>query len=47
VRRPAPLFGEHTRDVLAETGFTRDEIERLFREGAVRETAAPKRAPSP
>jgi formyl-CoA transferase len=25
----APLFGEHNRDVLAEVGFTSDEIERF------------------
>ena len=37
VRRPAPLFGEHTREVLAEAGFDRQDIERLLREGAVAE----------
>jgi len=39
VRTPAPLLGEHTRDVLAEAGFGGDEIARLLRDGAVREPA--------
>jgi len=34
VTRPAPLLGEHTREVLAEFGFTADEIGRLLAEGA-------------
>jgi len=34
VMRPAPLLGEHTREVLAEFDFKADEIERLFAEGA-------------
>ncbi len=40
VRRPAPVYGEHTREVLAEAGFGAAEIERLLREGAVAEPAA-------
>ena len=39
LRRGAPLFGEHTRDVLAEYGFSDDEITALEQEGAV---VAPK-----
>jgi crotonobetainyl-CoA:carnitine CoA-transferase CaiB-like acyl-CoA transferase len=35
VRRPAPLFGEHTREVLRENGFTDKEIDHLLAEGAV------------
>jgi crotonobetainyl-CoA:carnitine CoA-transferase CaiB-like acyl-CoA transferase len=35
VRRPAPLLGEHTREVLGELGYTPQEIEALQREGAV------------
>jgi len=35
VRRPAPLFGEHTREVLAEFGFAPADIERLFAANAV------------
>ena len=35
VRTGAPLYGEHTRAILAEHGFSRDEIAALEREGAV------------
>jgi crotonobetainyl-CoA:carnitine CoA-transferase CaiB-like acyl-CoA transferase len=35
VRTGAPLYGEHTRAILAEAGFTADEIEAFVREGAV------------
>jgi len=34
VARPAPLFGQHTREVLAESGFSPSEIEALIREHA-------------
>jgi crotonobetainyl-CoA:carnitine CoA-transferase CaiB-like acyl-CoA transferase len=34
VLHAAPLFGEHTREVLAEHGFSRAEIEALVEEGA-------------
>ena len=34
VRRPAPLLGEHTREVLAEFGFSSAEIEGLIASGA-------------
>ena len=33
--RPAPLYGEHSREVLAEHGYTADEIGRLISGGAV------------
>lgn len=36
VRRPAPLRSEHTAEVLAEVGFTADEIDRLVASGAAR-----------
>ena len=35
VRLPAPLFGEHTREVLRENGFTDKEIDQLLAEGIV------------
>ncbi|HEX5778081.1 MAG TPA: CoA transferase [Xanthobacteraceae bacterium] len=35
VRRGAPRFGEHTREVLREYGFADSEIERMAREGAI------------
>jgi crotonobetainyl-CoA:carnitine CoA-transferase CaiB-like acyl-CoA transferase len=34
VARPAPLFGQHTREVLAEFEFSAKEIEELIRSGA-------------
>jgi formyl-CoA transferase len=33
--RPAPVYGQHTREVLAEHGYAADEIERLISMGAV------------
>jgi crotonobetainyl-CoA:carnitine CoA-transferase CaiB-like acyl-CoA transferase len=35
VRRPAPLLGEHTTEVLSETGFSEEEIRRLIEDGVV------------
>jgi crotonobetainyl-CoA:carnitine CoA-transferase CaiB-like acyl-CoA transferase len=35
VRTGAPLYGEHTREILAQHGFSREEIAALEREGAV------------
>ena len=35
VRRPAPLIGEHTDEVLTELGVAPDEIERLAAAGVV------------
>jgi len=34
-RRPAPGFGEHTRELLAELGLSDDEVDALFRGGVV------------
>ena len=39
VTRPGPLFGQHTREVLAEAGLTPDEIEALISSGAVKSTS--------
>ena len=36
VRRPAPLLGEHSHEVLQAHGFTAAEIQRLAAEGAIR-----------
>jgi crotonobetainyl-CoA:carnitine CoA-transferase CaiB-like acyl-CoA transferase len=35
VQSGAPVYGEHTREILREHGFTRDEIAAFEREGAV------------
>ncbi len=35
VARPAPTFGQHTREVLGELGFSGAEIEGLIKDGAV------------
>lgn len=44
IARPAPLYGQHTREVLSEAGFSKSEIDGLIAEGAAKETAAPKAA---
>ena len=36
VARPAPAFGQHTREVLAEAGLSDSEIEELLRAGVAR-----------
>jgi crotonobetainyl-CoA:carnitine CoA-transferase CaiB-like acyl-CoA transferase len=48
VRRPAPLAGQHTREVLAEAGLTEDEIARLAEAGVLTgDQAGPgRRAPA-
>ena len=35
IRRGAPLYGEHTREVLAENGYSQEQIESMLSEGAV------------
>jgi crotonobetainyl-CoA:carnitine CoA-transferase CaiB-like acyl-CoA transferase len=35
IRTPAPALGEHSRDVLGEAGFTRDEIDALAASGTI------------
>jgi crotonobetainyl-CoA:carnitine CoA-transferase CaiB-like acyl-CoA transferase len=41
VRTGAPLYGEHTREILAEHGFGREEIAAFEREGAVMSASVP------
>jgi len=41
VRRGAPLYGEHTREILAELGFGHDETADFERKGAVVSAGAP------
>lgn len=43
VERGAPLYGEHTRGVLAEHGFSADEIAAMERDGAIVCTDGPQR----
>jgi crotonobetainyl-CoA:carnitine CoA-transferase CaiB-like acyl-CoA transferase len=45
VRRPAPLPGQHTRDVLAEAGLTEEEIDRLDAAGVLRLPIVQRRRP--
>jgi crotonobetainyl-CoA:carnitine CoA-transferase CaiB-like acyl-CoA transferase len=40
IDRPAPQFGEHTREVLCESDFGEAEIDELLREGVVAEAGA-------
>jgi len=40
VTRHAPMLGEHTREVLAECGYSDAEIDRLVAEGVVKEASA-------
>ncbi len=39
--RGAPVYGEHTRELLAEAGYDASEIESLFRDGVVTEASKP------
>jgi crotonobetainyl-CoA:carnitine CoA-transferase CaiB-like acyl-CoA transferase len=43
IRRPAPLLGEHTAEVLGEIGIAPPEIERLMAAGAIDVASEPKR----
>jgi crotonobetainyl-CoA:carnitine CoA-transferase CaiB-like acyl-CoA transferase len=46
VRKAAPLMGEHTREVLLETGFSDTEIEQMAKQGAIQLTATTKKGAS-
>jgi crotonobetainyl-CoA:carnitine CoA-transferase CaiB-like acyl-CoA transferase len=41
IRRPPPLLGQHTREVLADFGFAADEIDGLCASGVVLDAAVP------
>ncbi len=41
VKAPAPLFGQHSREILADAGFSTEDIEALIRDGVVAETVSP------
>ena len=47
VRRGAPLYGEHTREVLRENGFSDAEIDRMARTGAIHVADMKSTFPSP
>jgi crotonobetainyl-CoA:carnitine CoA-transferase CaiB-like acyl-CoA transferase len=40
IRKPAPLVGQHSREILSEFGYGAEEIERLIGTGTVGETPA-------
>ncbi len=44
-RRPAPLLGQHNRDLAADLGFTPAEIEAMVRDGVLYAEPAVERAP--
>jgi crotonobetainyl-CoA:carnitine CoA-transferase CaiB-like acyl-CoA transferase len=46
VRKAAPLMGEHTREVLVETGFSDSEIEQMAEQGAIQLPATTKKGAS-
>jgi crotonobetainyl-CoA:carnitine CoA-transferase CaiB-like acyl-CoA transferase len=43
--RPAPRLGEHSREILAESGFSLAEIEELIQKGVVKQLAGTQAAP--
>lgn len=44
IRRPAPLLGEHTAEVLREAGFSSEAIEQLAQQGVIPPETAPSSA---
>ncbi len=47
VRRPAPVYGQHTREVLREFGFSESEIDELSAQGAVKIPGAGQKGTTP
>ncbi|WP_346619462.1 CoA transferase [Blastococcus montanus] len=47
IRRPAPLLGQHTHEVLAEAGMTPEEIDELFAAGVLLTTSDDRPGPMP
>jgi len=47
VRSPAPVFGQHTREVLRERGFSDSEIEELAAQGAIHIPGAIEKGTTP
>ncbi len=45
VRRPPPLLGEHTYEVLAEFGYTQDQLQQLSHDGVIAQHQAAAAAP--
>jgi crotonobetainyl-CoA:carnitine CoA-transferase CaiB-like acyl-CoA transferase len=45
--QPAPLYGQHSRSILAELGYAKSEIDTLIKESVVAEPAEPVRAGAP
>jgi len=43
VHRAAPVFGEHTREVLREQNYSEEEIDRMLEAGAVQTTDSTKK----
>jgi crotonobetainyl-CoA:carnitine CoA-transferase CaiB-like acyl-CoA transferase len=46
VRRPAPLLGQHTQEVLREHGFSDAEIEQMSAQGAIQTPPSTKKGVS-
>ncbi len=42
ITRPAPMLGEHTREVLREHGYSDGDVDALVAEGVVEEASAPR-----
>ena len=36
IRRPGPAIGEHSREILSELGYSREQIDALAESGAIR-----------